>query len=134
MERNKKNYNKGRKNVEFGKNDLVLLKNSKPKGEPKWLGTFRVDQKINNLNYAIGIIFEDGSSHDDTVHVRRKEKYKCRKNKEMPEEMGEIENTDRNIEEATPKKKRGRPKNPEKKETSETEKSKRGTPRKTPLE
>ncbi len=75
---------KWRKIKEFEQNDLVLLKNNKMgKGLPKFLGPFRVTKKLNDLNYVIKIILENGEETKDTVHIKRLYEYKARKNAKL---------------------------------------------------
>ena len=135
-----KQYNKGRKLENFAQNDLVLLKNSKQgKGLQKFLGPFRVVKKINDLNYVIRIILENGDYRDDTVHIRRLMRYQMRKNKQQPPLVQtEVENTSDEEDDPQPvKRKRGRPKKQQSDEktieSEEKPKRPRGRPRKVVL-
>ena len=133
-------YNKGRKMVEFEKNDLVLLRNSKLRaGEAKFLGPYRVVKKLNELNYVIQIITENGQETYDTVHVRRLSRYIPRKGMNEPAlvmDAGEqlIADHPKN---SPIKIKRGRPKKellPEKPEGDRIPKRRPGRPRKNLIE
>lgn len=131
-EKYSKQYNKGRKIENFDTNDLVLLKNEKfGKGIQKFLGPFRIVKKVNDLNYIIRIVLENGDTKDDTVHIRRLMRYNPRKNKTLPALIEtEQENTSDEDEPPIPiKRKRGRPKKVKNNEQEEEQpKRKRGRP------
>lgn len=122
-------YNKGRQEIEFKENDLVLVRNSK-KGEPKFLGPFRVVKKLNELNYVIQLILENGETSNDTIHVRRLEKYKERIGTQVPALIKN--NPEKSTEIRPEKRKRGRPRKNPIEEIIEQPKKGRGRPKKQP--
>ena len=73
QEKQKQNYDKDTKVVQYQENDLVLLKapNAPGKFNPRWNGPFQIVKKINNLNYSIKKHPHNEKDKIFTVHVNR---------------------------------------------------------------
>jgi hypothetical protein len=83
QERQKRYHDQNFKAKEFEEHDLIMLKNPTAKKlDPKYIGPFRILQKINKLNYKIEL--PSGSRMDDVVHVSRMKKVSEKTNPSLP--------------------------------------------------
>lgn len=80
----KKYYDQKHKDIEFEEHDLVMLKDPTAKKlDPKYIGPFRILQKINKLNYKIEL--PSGSRMNDVIHISRLKRISEIKDPQLPE-------------------------------------------------